>query len=998
MEPPRLPVHQMYTKELLARLQSEFHISDSDLKPLAAELESRIAPPRRSETAAPLPVDRLRRENVNLLKAFRKVLESMPRIFLPEGVLGWVERSNALDDEQLASQLRDVLQHLESRLGDNQLSQIYAGTITFFDQKMQRNQALPINWEGMRFRLLAAAQEDLTPRGHLNYFCSYAAKTIELFADRGVNRSEMRRIVEEVMQQAQEHLRIELQASVVARFHQAINELTDSLRVIHQLILGLLRQVRAAMAGKPTEAVDTLTRTLTGLDGKNAKLTDMMRQLSDVGVPLPPGLETRLRTLVENSRQLTHFEQYLENPRKIQEFLQRVEEVKRQARGVGLEIRRLRRQTLQKLQRIAPQLSRAQDEVPLQRVCEHPRRLLMDAARELLWSIQDLDWTLDQRGEGPSSPELAKLKGLAKDLANDHPASQELATLIGAAHLDPIAFRLASKRVLEATMRVIQVPPPVSTVDQPETDLLEGLSDLAESHRRLSMVVEGEDHRKLEELPAVLTDLHRELGVTDPGRVIQVNITAALEREAKCRRGVIHLSVAARLDNLYKPLRELFKATLDRRHPSQELWNVRNRAMQAMEVTEEADQERSRNDLAELTIIPLVRLFVPCDPRYGRSRSDLEKRLQQGPVAGVLPSAVLFGTRRPNSLEDLGNPELSRQLHLRAKLLTNRSGLVGEVLGLHPWWPTILASDEAKTLAAELRLLLVGSSGVGLVGRILYNNEEYHELERLDQDEKENEASLLLEAIQSPDSFMGLQNVLFEGACWLANRELEVELRKNRQPFLFNQLELLRTLNVEDPLELTKPATIATNPQWLATGWELLGTLDLRQQELCLLQWLHRRLLSPLLLTPLLKSRFPETSDLTEAMPDLVQELHARYVWLLQNPGRNSERKGWRQLLSDLGYGDGALATENGLVLQGEIREKLSFLKTLSMNRPKGVVGAIQAFFRGTNRYALKLEQEIRSRLEQLRDLGMKREYRLLSDALRPIATSRKTKVVTGKR
>lgn len=975
----RLSPDAAFAELVLNTVQQRFNIPRELRQHLEDDLRARIAQPKKNELSVAIAAERMQKENQQMLDAFRMAVEAVPKNHLPPTVQNWLTTDQPLDQG-----LGAVVHELEARLGDSQLSQVYAGTITFFDPRAHRDQILPINWDGLRLRILAAGEGDLTPRGHLNYYCRCTARVVEMLVAKGYNQASLRQIMTETVAAARRNLVAERQAAVTGRLHKAMNEMADALRIIQKLCGDVLRNVQAAAAGE-NEALETpLTQTMVSFRARHKKLAETLTHVEEAGIQLPGGLRERLRQLIEAARLIgmTQPAEFIRNPGKIQDFLQKIEQVKKRARAISFEFRRIRRKTMALLRRAASQVGRNLEAVQPGRFHDQQRRPLIDAARDLVWCLQDIGHAVEMQ-EGWSQPQLMRVKAAVLDRKRNQPVIEAMEEVlpVAANSADLVEFRLAGKKLLDISHRILE-PVPVKEIDDNEDDpVWASVADLSDAHHRFSTLLEGEELIRLAEMPEVMTHLHRALGAGMPSRVITVQVTPALEREKRCQGGELRLSVAQRLENLGKPLSDLIRVGLDARGDAPELREIRaalGRAMRCLGVTHQREGESGQNYLVELTITPLAHLFEPQDPRLGRSRSTLEKRLRLMPVPGVLPPAVLFGARQNRSLDDLGNQEVAQERKERVLQLVNRSGLIGEVLGLHPLWETLQESDESQLLASEMRPYFAGDAGQGFLTRVVNNNDEYRDMNRVGEEERTQEAALLLEALVSPNGFAGLRETLTAAAAWLAGPALAREIQAQPRAFLLNQREFLTDLGVENPEEQLRAPELYKSPEALTPFHELLAPLSPREWELCLLQLFHRHFLSLPMLVAMIQGHFTSPDEFREQAPTLTRELTSRYLWLSQSRQGQGEREVLRRYLEVLEMAAVADQLDAGLALMPGIRVKIQELNALKRGDLPGAWRFFSRIWRTFSTYPERLEGEIHDDLRHLRELGLPREAAML--------------------
>lgn len=974
-------VDHVFVNNLMGQVGKQLNLGEAVVRQVQADALARIVMPRRSEIFAPIQVERLQQENRDMLAAFRSALNAVPRQLLDESILRWRDNGEAHGSQPL----REVLHRLESRLNDLQMSQIYSGCVNFLDRNYYKSQTIPVTWDGFRFRLLFAAAGDITPRGHLNYFCNYSARVIELLTGRGYDQKYLRGIVESAIQNGGEYVRVQRQDHFSRQIQDAVHEMGDSLQNILRVVEEVVRNVSAA-ATVVGESKERLIHSLNSYRTRRAKLIRNLTQVESSGLPLPDGLRERLQEVVGFARELlSNRDTLADHPERLTALAQRIKILRRKAQAISFEFRRVRRKSETLLRRMAGRPDTAPEELEPGTILHREQRQLAEAANALIWSYQDTAYAMALQDALPQ-PELMRVKAAMLDEKTAATVIGQLEANLRRKPFDVFRFRMAGKKMLSMVLAVLQPVPPAEIAQKAEEDgLWATLADLSDAHQRFALLVEGDEAERLKALPGVIRDLQSTLGQVRQDKVLSIAITPALDREKRVQEGRLRLSMAERLENLQTPLQELLRVSLRLTGGDMAFALARQRAMHTLGVTRDAEPQRGSNYLAELTVVPQARQFLPCDPRYGRGASELERRLQRGPIPGLLPDAMLYGIRQENSLQNLGRREEALEREERARRLVNRSGLLGVEMGLHPLWDEITDSDESQMLAVEMRPLFSGDAGQGFLSRIISDNLEYMACVRLDDDEKMAEANLLLEALTHRNGFSPVQETIFAAARLLAGEELAAQLG-DRRFFLLNQRRLLGQLGVEDLLEFLRPESEFVAPGLLGDLDGLLDGLDGREQELVLLQLYHRRFLQADLLTRWLQIRYSSPDVLVAQAPGLVSELLERYHWLLRNPGHSGEIETMATVLEALEMEHARQAVEEGVARLARVRGMVARYRVLMADRDMTLTGRLLTFIRGQEVQLRRLARELAEEMERLNWLGLAREARLLKlEMLRPL-------------
>lgn len=970
---------RQFSQHVLEQMQKRFNISPEWRREMERRIADKVPRPRRAEAEEALPKERLEKENVAFLAAFRLALDAVPKNYFTTPVPPWFPDGPVPEGESLEKTLRELLKQMETRLGETHLGQVYRGVVNGLESKYQQGQVLPVNWPGLRFRLILAALGDLTPRSHLNFFCNFASRVVEDMSQRGFHRLELFHVAELAIRHACTDFDAQRKAMAASRFQGAIHELSDALRGIQDLAQEIMENVSTAMTVQREGETDPLTSTMASVQEKNRQAAETLRDVEEAGIPLPAGLRERMKRMITQARDVGATALGVDKPNEIRIMLGKVKEIRKQSQAMASEFRRIRRKSVILLRRTSARFGRELEGMKPQRVRDLKWEGMLEAAREMIWAVQDAGYALELQDVG-HHPGLMRVKAATMDHRTLDDVLGEMERVVQGQERSIARFRHAGRRLLSTAFGILQHVPQAEVDKNDGEGVWATVADLAEAFDRFSMVMEGEERLQLAELPEVLKDLSGALGAADPKRVLAVGVTAALEREKQCQSGELRLSVAQRLDNLQTPLKEMLKVSLDVRSPGSSLWQSQVRAMETLGVTREVEKERGRNYLVEVTVVPLGQMFEPHDPTRGRTRSELERRLQTMPVAGVLPRAILFGARQTHSLEDLGSSDSAREREERVRALVNRSGLIGEVLGLHPLWHKILDSDETRILMEEMRPLFASRAGEGFLSRIVNNNEEYLDCDRVDEGERLEEAGMLRELLIDPLGMEDYSRVLVAGAGLLTLEPLSSAIGKEVHAFLTRQREYFFELGVEDPGEYLRPPE-AWDEGLIQQFWGLLDPLSPRKQELCLLQWNHRKLLMGAVLVALLKAR-PGGMALAETWPMLKQELLDRYQWLVRAGGMPGERVLARARLEELGLTHEVEVLDQGVPELEAVWEKVRRLKMLRSEQELGLGGKVSAMFRSLANVVPRLEAEVRSDFKRLQWLGLKREVRLLEREL----------------
>ncbi|MBF0284334.1 MAG: hypothetical protein HQL51_07730 [Magnetococcales bacterium] len=956
---------------VLAEAGRRLVLSPSLVDRLAGELTARLPSPRRQELAAPQSADRLREENVQLLMAFRQALTAIPREMLPEAAASWTLQSPLQPGADGAALVKKTLLTLEARLGESQLKQLAAGALSAQESRGSKGTALPLDWNGLRLRLLAAAENDLTPRGHLIFAAHLLGRLTGLLQERGGSPAEVRQTAEDLFHDLRERFAAERQTLLMGRFQDGMNQVADVLLGLQNLVEDIRHQAEeresAAAVAAAREPLNT------ALEQARQHNAGLFAWLKEAGILLPPGVRESLKAVIGLVRELTSLGGRLDDPKAFQEFSNKIKTARRMAQAVSSEFRRVRRKAAVILRKAAARLGEGPGTPPPQRLRDHAQQPLIEAARDLIWSLRDLSYDLEIHDLG-HDPELIRLAAAARDEGGREAVFARVEAAVAAQPFFLPTFRRAGKELLDAAHAIARHAPAQLIAQREENHPLWGLvADLADGHERLSLLLEGEERLRLDDLPETVSQLFRRLGEANPGRVSAFGVTAALKRERQCREGELRLSVAERLDNLTLPLRDLVRGSFFLEGNAPGLLEARHQGMQALGVTLDPEPGRSGHCLVELTAAPLAQLFLPCDSRRGRSRSVLERRLREGPVAGLLPREALTGLRLSGAMEGLGGAESAREREERARRMVHRSGLVGDVLGLHPQWETLLASDEALLLNEELRPLFAGASGEGFLQRIVHH-EEYLELERLGEAERLEEARLLLSALTSPDGLHHFRAVLVNGACLLAKPPLAARIRRETRRFVERQRDFLEMLGAAELTELLRPLPPLREGGAFQALSQGLESLPPWQQALCVLQWRHRGLLNPEGTAELVRERFSDPQALIVAWPTLVEALVEDYVWEKKQPPQSEESRNARWLLAALGLEGRADAVDQVWLRLPGWRELAARLQGLRLEADAPWWERLAFRLQGGEKRLRRFQDEVRGGALALRQAGLSRE------------------------
>ncbi|MBF0612254.1 MAG: hypothetical protein HQL55_14120, partial [Magnetococcales bacterium] len=579
-------VDRLFVSRLLEQLAKQLNLNHDLLQQLEASVLTRIVAPRRSEIQGHLHGDRLRQENRDMVIALRTALGSVPRQLLDDAVLRWRESQIMLTMQAM----REVLLRLELRLGDNQLGQVYTGCVNLLDRAVIKSQAIPINWEGFRYRLIFAAGDDLTPRGHLNYFCNCAAKVMEALLHRGYEQKILRNLLEASIQQGVELVAIHRQEYFSRQIQGAVHEMGDALSNIMRVVEEVIKNVAAAVTIEG-ERKERLVHGINGFRTRRAKLIRNLAQVESSGVPLPTGLRERLQEVVVLAKDLlSNRDTLADHPERFVSLAQGIKHIKRKAQAVSFEFRRVRRKSEALLRRNLIQLGGEEAEDALGSIEGHQQRVLVEAAQALIWSYQDASYALELHNLA-QQVELMRMKAAMLDEKVSSGVIGQLEATLRRNPFDVFRFRMAGKRMLAMVMDVLR-PVPINLIaSHEEEEIWAAVADLSDAYQRFSRLIEGEEAERLEELPEVLQELQQSVGRIRQDKVLTIPITPALDREKKCQNGELRLSIAERLDNLNAPLRDLVRVSLTIGRGDSHFLVARQRAMHTLGVTRDSEPE-----------------------------------------------------------------------------------------------------------------------------------------------------------------------------------------------------------------------------------------------------------------------------------------------------------------------------------------------------------------------------------------------------------------------